>query len=392
MPKPKILIAGGGYADIPCIKAAKRLGYYVITSGNRPEELGHDESDEYCNGDFSNPSTILEIAEQHKVDAIAPACNDFSAISCAYAAEQMGLPGYDSYDVTTLLHHKDSYRAFAESNDIPTPRAKGFDSVESALSHIESFELPILIKPVDLTGGKGISKVTEYSAAKSALESAFFASKAKRIVVEEFVEGTKHGFSAILKSGKIIFKFTDNEHYYLNPYLVSGASYPSILRPQVSKELMAVSEKIAQKLKLVDGIFHVQFIVKNDRPIIIEICRRPPGDLYVLLVKLATGVDYPAQILKPYTGGNYDSSLDYSDKGCFLRHCIMANKNGTLKNLNYDRVKDNVVDEYIFCKPGDTIDAYMTAKLGILFLQFPSVEEMLRISDSLHQLISIKMT
>ena len=68
----KLLIAGGGYADIPLINAAKDLGYYVITSGNRPDELGHKESDEYRYADFSEPETMLELAKALKIDAICP--------------------------------------------------------------------------------------------------------------------------------------------------------------------------------------------------------------------------------------------------------------------------------------------------------------------------------
>ena len=60
--KPKLLIAGGGYADIPLIQAAKSLDFYVITSGNKPDELGHCYSDEYQNADFSSPDTMLDLS------------------------------------------------------------------------------------------------------------------------------------------------------------------------------------------------------------------------------------------------------------------------------------------------------------------------------------------
>ena len=85
--KKKILIAGGGYADIPLIKSAQKLGFYVITSGNNPDDLGHKESDETCLADFSYPEAMLSIAKGLGVDAICSCANDFSAISSAYVAE-----------------------------------------------------------------------------------------------------------------------------------------------------------------------------------------------------------------------------------------------------------------------------------------------------------------
>ena len=68
--QPRLLIAGGGYADIPLIRAAKRLGFFVITSGNRPDELGHRHSDLYEPGDFSDGEAMLVIARKHQVAAV----------------------------------------------------------------------------------------------------------------------------------------------------------------------------------------------------------------------------------------------------------------------------------------------------------------------------------
>ena len=61
--KNKLLVVGGGYAEIPLVLSAKKLGYHVITSGNRPAELGHRYSDEYQCADFSDPEAILYLAK-----------------------------------------------------------------------------------------------------------------------------------------------------------------------------------------------------------------------------------------------------------------------------------------------------------------------------------------
>ncbi len=387
----KLLIAGGGYADIPLIRAAKSLDYYVITSGNRPDELGHKESDKYYNADFSDPEEMLKLARELEIDAICPCSNDFSVISSSYVAETLGLPGYDSYKTTLLLHHKDQYRQFALQNEIPTPKAMGFTDIDTALKNLEAFRLPLIIKPVDLTGGKGITKVSNISEAKSALENSFSISKTKRVVVEEFLEGSRHGFSALLQSGKIVFHFTDNEYYYLNPYMVSGASAPSTVSIDVVDELIKLSEKIASLLSLKDGIFHVQFILNDGKPIIIEICRRSPGDLYTQFVKLATGVDYPAQIIKPFLNINYGNVSFSPIKGYFTRHCIMADRKGEIKNISYkNSIKDKIIEEHLFWSPGMQVESYMTTKFGIAFLKFESIDEMLAISTNLNNLIQVE--
>lgn len=375
--RKKILIAGGGYADIPLVRAAKKLGFYVITSGNRPEDFAHKESDEYCPADYSNPDAILYLAEQKRVDAICPCANDFSAISCSYAAEKLNLPGHDSYQTSLLLHHKDLYRKFALSHDIPAPRAISLSSLQENREAINKLRYPLLVKPVDLTGGKGITKIEKASDSDCALKNAFSISKAKRVVVEEFICGTRHGFSSFIRNGKVVFHFTDNEHYYLNQYMVSGASTPSSVSDDCINELIVQSEKIAKILNLIDGILHIQFISEKNKPTIIEICRRPPGDLYIDLVKHATNLDYPSWIIRAFAGLDCSKIKQEEVSGFFLRHCIMASKDGVLQEIKINKeIQKNIIANAIWGKKGDIINNYLTKKFGIVFFRFGKKSEM----------------
>lgn len=388
--KEKLLVVGGGYADIPLILSAKKLGYHVISSGNRPGELGHKYSDEYQLADFSDPDAILQLAERSKVSAICACCNDFSALSAAYAAEQLGLPGHDPYSVSQIIHHKDLYRKFALEHGIATPKAMGFINKKDALDGIKTIPFPIIIKPVDLTGGKGMSTIREMGEAEAAIEKAFSISRAKRIVVEEFIGGSRHGFSAFLVDGRIVFFFSDNEHYFLNPYLVSAASVPSIVSPIVEQKLCSVSEKIAALLSLKTGIFHIQFILRGEEPIIIEICRRAPGDLYIKLVEHATGVDYPAWIVKASAGLDCSGLTHAEPTGFFTRHCVMSAAEGKIKDIVFDpEIERNIIDQFMWWKQGDLISDILTTKFGIVFLQFQSLDEMMKKTERMQELIRV---
>jgi len=388
--KGKLLIVGGGYADIPLIKEAKKMGYYVITTGNRPNDFGHKYSDEYCNEDFSNNEAIYKLARRKNIDFICPGCNDFAALSAAYTAEKLGIPGYDSFDTMTIIHHKDRFRKFCCMNDIAVPRAKAFDSVEKALEEIYNFKYPVIIKPVDLTGGKGISVAKDGDEAENSIKSAFNISKAKRIVVEEFIEGSRHGFSGFLVDGKIKFYFSDDEYYYFNQYMVSGTSAPGNVSKSIEEELCRASEKIASLLSLKDGIFHIQYIVKEEKPYIIEICRRPPGDLYIKFVEDATGINYPMYILKGFIGESCEDIPRAKPKGYYARHCIMASKNGKVENVIYDQaIKDNIIDEILWWTRGDLVNNYIIDKFGIVFLKFNSLKEMKEKSEKLQSLIKV---
>lgn len=390
--KKKLLIAGGGYADIPLIKAAKSLGFYVVTSGNRADDLGHCHSDECRLEDFSDPEAMLRLAQELNVDAVCACCNDFSALTAAYVAEKMGLPGHDNYSIAQVIHHKDLYRDFALKHNIPAPRAQGFVDADQALSALTNFRFPVIVKPVDLTGGKGITTISRLEDAQSAIDGAFGRSKAKRIVIEEFIEGSRHGFSAFVLDGRIVFYFNDNEHYYLNPYLVSAASSPAQVPPGTAERLVAVSEKIVALLNLVTGIFHIQYIMRDDEPVIIEICRRAPGDLYVQFVQHATGVDYPAYIVRAAAGMDCGDLTQILPTGYFTRHCIMTSRPGQVRGLSIDpMVQANIIDQFTWWKVGDQVEDFLTQKFGIVFLQFSSVPEMLQKTQNMQCLIKMEL-
>ncbi len=364
------------------------MGYHVISTGNRPEELGHLHSDEYHPADFSDPEAILSLAKKLNVSAICACCNDFSALSAAYAAEKMGLPGHDPLKTSQIIHHKDLYRQFAIKHGIPAPRAMGFTNQKDAMAGIESLPLPAIVKPVDLTGGKGMTTITTMDEAKAAIEKAFAISRTKRIVIEEFITGSRHGFSAFLVNGRVAFFFSDNEHYFLNPYLVSAASVPSMASKAVEKKLCAESEKIASILSLKTGIFHIQYILRGEDPIIIEICRRAPGDLYIKLVEHATGVDYPAWIVRASAGLDCNGLVHSEPKGFFTRHCVMASRAGRLSDIYFDpAIEKMIVDKLMWWQPGEQVTDVLTTKFGIVFVKFNSQDEMMHTTERLHELI-----
>src|SRR3989339_699306 len=374
--KRKLLIVGGGYADIPIIKAAKALGFYVISSGLDEKGLGNSYSDLYCRADNSNKEDVLAIARKLKVDAICPNAAGHSAVSCSYAAEKMGFKDLDSYDIAITLHYKDRFLKFAKENGIKSPRAESFNNINIAKNAIEGFPFPLIIKPVDLSGGKGVLKVVNKDEAKIAIKNAFDKSRVKTIVIEEFIEGSNHGLSTIIKNGKVIFHFIDNEYYYLNRYTVAGTSTPADVPRKVIEGLIFEIEKIASILKLKDGIFHLQFVLKGTRPYIFDLCRRIPGDLYVDFVKYATGIDYPLFIVKAFTGGDIEGLEQKHPDGYYIRHVIMGNKNGKFKGITIeDAIRGNILKVFMIFKPGNSIVDFMTQRLGIIFLKYNSKKD-----------------
>ncbi|MGQ9844464.1 MAG: ATP-grasp domain-containing protein [Spirochaetota bacterium] len=387
----RVLYVGGSHSDIPLINAAKDLGFYVITTGNRKEDLGHQFSHQFHPCDYSDKEAVLHLAKTLNVDYICPCCNDFSIITCAYVAQQLSLPGFDSYNITTTIHHKDAFRSFCQSHNFPVPRALSFSNIEDAVKSLHNLNFPVIVKPVDLTGGKGVSCIDTKNDAFSLIKRAFDISKEKKIVIEEYIQGSHHGLSVFLINKKVAFYFCDNEHYYINKYLVSGASCPTSVPNNVIIDLCQIYEKMASLLNLKDGIFHTQFILKDNKPYITEICRRPPGDLYVKLVEYATGVQYSHYIIKSYTNLTISDIQQKSSNGYYTRHCIMSNRPGKIKNIIiHPEIRDNIFDSLYLMNRGDVITDYLNQKAGIVFIKYNTLEEMKMKALVLHTLIQVE--
>lgn len=392
----KLLLLGGGHAEIPLIQAAQELGWYVITTGNDRKGLGHPYADKKVFADFSDKEAMLELARNEGVQAVCSGCNDFALLSTAYVCEKLGLPGHDSYVTSLEIHHKDKYRALATRLGIPTPRALVIPTnvdITDFETAIAQLTFPIIVKPVDLTGGKGIHRAANPEEARRAYKDACSRTRQDHIVVEEFVQGTNHGFSAMLVKGKVAFAFADNEQYYINKYLVSGANTPGTSGRETLSKLRDYSERIARNLHLVDGILHIQYIEKPDgTPVIIEICRRPPGDLYIKFVKYATGIDYPKYIVMAETGMDIATIPDTSTQGFWLRHCIMPDCEGTVRDVSFaPEIQGNIVEKFLWHKPGEAINDILTYKAGIVFFRFNSLEEMIDKTLRMPQLAKIEV-
>ena len=362
----KMLLLGGSHAEIPMIQAAKKMGYYVITSGNQVDGLGHPYGDKYVQADFSDKEAILQLAKKEQVDAICSGCNDFACLTAAYVAEKLELPGHDSYENAIKIHHKDKYRELAEELGIVTPKAVRCICEEEIEQKCQQMKFPYIVKPVDLTGGKGMTRCENMYSVKEAFGKAMDATRENYVVVEEFVTGTNHGFSAYIQDEKVTFCFVDNEQYYHNPYLVSGASTPGDVGDDAIRQLCQDSEKIASYLKLKDGILHIQF------------------------VQMATGVDYPMCIVAAEAGVKMEHLAFQKPDGYYVRHCIMADGIGCVEDVHIaEEIRPYIMEKMLWYQNGELVDDYMKYKAGIVFLHFETEEEYRRYLPKLTELMKV---
>lgn len=388
----KILIAGGSHSEMPVIQAAKALDCCVITTGADEGAPGHSIADKYVKGDYSDKEFIYELAKQENVDGIVSGANDFSYISVAYACDKLGLKGHDNYETARRVHIKYEFRKSLKNIGVRTPFVKKCYSVKDYDELMEDTELPIVVKPVDLTGGKGVKVCYEKEEVKQSIEVALELTREDYVIIEEFISGTPHGFSSFIKNGKVVWNIIDNEQYGTNKYLVRGACCPSNVPKEAEQVLINDVEKFAQEYELVDGLFHVQFILSDDGyPVMIDPCRRMPGDLYVLLAKFTTEVDVPEEILK-YELGNNNTKEYTCESNCIARECIMGDEKGIVKDILIDEeIKKRIIYSYYRDYKGEQVDDPLKYKAGIILIKYDNYNEMKESLSQFDKLVKIEM-
>jgi biotin carboxylase len=298
--------------------------------------------------------------------------------TAAYVAEKLNLPGYDSYENTLTLHNKDKFKEFAGAHDIMTPKTESFDDEESALAAIKEMDFPLIVKPTDASAGNGINKIANYDGATEAVKEAFGKSRAKRIVVEPFIEGTQHGFCTFLVNRKVVACCTNNEYSILNPYRVEIDTFPADSWDKAYPILVEQIEKIADILQLKDGIFHLQYIMRDGKPWIIEVMRRVLGNMYSVPANMLNSIDWDYWEVRAKCGLDCSNiPHNVNQEGFYAYKTIMAEKNGMINDISIpDNYNKYIYDKFMLMKKGDVVTDYRREPIGFLFMMFSSSEEM----------------
>ena len=382
----RVLVLNASCSEEGLIRALKKLGCYVITTGNRPDHPGHKLADEYVYGNYVDKELIYDLAQQLKVDAVCPATGDLSVMTAAYVSERLGFTGQDSYAISQILHNKDQFAEFADKTDgIYSPATVYFSDLRQAEEWAEREEhrYPLIVKPVDLDGGVGIQRVDSLEELLGSIRYAFEKSFDKRILVQEFLEGTLHALCTFLVDQKVAAACPDSNYSYINPYRVEVVVFPSNCEQAMQQDLIRQIELIADKLHLTDGIFHVQYIVRDGKPYIIECMRRVLGNMYSISANhFGDGFDWDYWEARAKCGFGCSGFPEHvPQKGVWAHRVLLADRNGVLKGFEIPPSMEKYIYHKRFMRsPGYEITNHMSDVMGILFMEFSSQEEMMEIA------------
>lgn len=390
----KILMLGGTMQQIPAIKCAKELGYEVITCDYLENNPGHKLADQYVNVSTTDKEAVCRLAKELKVDGIVAYASDPAAPTAAYVSEKLGLPG-NPYDSVNILTRKDEFRKFLAENGFSVPFARGYDCFESAYSEIEEFKFPVMVKPVDASGSKGVVKISDKSELRAAVEEALSYSRSKRIVIEEFIEKKGYqvsgdGFSV---DGKLVFTSYGNELYSGNgtrDYVALGEFWPMLISQEIKDKIDGELQRLISLLGMKTCAYNIEVILdKDDNVYIIELGPRNGGSYIPQLINYATGVDLVKPTLQAAVGDEFEELKMTDTVGVYSNYMIYSTTSGNFDKLWFDEKfeKNNLLDVYCTAGRGDMVYAYQNTShsLGTIIFRADSVEEMIEITNNMER-------
>ena len=394
----KLLLLGGLRYLLPVIESAHRLGYYVITCDYIPDNIAHKYSDEYHNVSIIDKEAVLALARELQIDGIMSFAVDPGVVTAAYVQEQMGLPG-NPYESVCILQNKDRFRNFLTQHGFTVPKAKGFSSVEEALAERYWYSWPVIVKPTDAAGSKGVTRVDRPEDLGPALESAFEHSISKRVIVEEFIEksGCSSDTDSFSVDGELKFVSFSAQRFdegAANPYTPSAYSWPSTMTKGQEAELASEIQRLLSLLGMRTSIYNIETRIGRDgRAYIMEVSPRGGGNRLAEMLRFATGVDLITNAVRAAVGDEGRGVEQKPYNGYWAEVILHADREGHFIRLDIDEEFSisHVVQTDLWVKEGDKVSSFKGANdaIGTLVLRFDSEKELIAGMKNLDALITV---
>lgn len=399
----KLMILGGTRYALPVIEAAKRLNIYTITADYLPDNVAHRYSDEYVNVSIIDKEATLEAARRLQIDGIISFACDPGVVTAAYVAEKMGLPFQGSYKSTSILQDKGLFRQFLLDNGFNCPHAKRYTDKKAPFADVDYFTWPVIVKPVDSAGSKGVTKANSPEELPVAIDVAIDGSHCDAFIIEDFLtfEGYHSSADPFTVDGKLEFVSYSDQLFDKeadNPYTPAYIVWPSSMKQEHQDELTKETQRLMTLLDMKTGIYNIESCIgQGGKPYIMEVSPRGGGCKIAELQRLAYGVDLIEDEVRKAVGMHVVNAKQTECDGYWCEMIVHArpHESGILEKVWVD---PDIAEKYLkvvdlSAKPGDVVKPFTGANmsLGDMFFRFDSREELDEVMEKSREWLHIDL-
>lgn len=296
---------------------------------------------------------ILDIAKKIQPGGVVSIASDLAQITVNYVATGLGLVSNGS-ESTQLSTNKYMMRRALKSSGLPCPNFEKASAYQP--EKIEKFEFPIVIKPVDRSGSRGVTKVSDKLKLKEAFDTAFEESFSKEVIIEEFIEGREISVEMISWKSEHFYITTTDKVTTGSPHFIETEQHqPSSLPEKINSRVIELAKRALSALKIQYGASHTEFLITDKEEIfIVEVGARMGGDhIGARLVELSCGFDYLREVINISCGIEPKIIKTYSKCSGIKYLLPLAGKVSKIVN-NCTRYPE-LVEWEVFVNRGDTI-------------------------------------
>ena len=275
----------------------------------------------------------------------------------------------------------------------------GYGEDDNALNDVDYFNWPVIVKPVDSAGSKGVTRVDDPAHLPAAIAHALDCSPSHHYIIEDFLEkaGPSMGDECFVVDGKLLYnafydQFFDNEA--VNPYAPSGEFWPSAMSQEHEQEFKCDLQRLFDLLHITTGMFNVECRVCTDgKAYLMEVSPRAGGNRLAEILNYAADVDIIDAEVCASVGLPLPDVHEPNYNGYYAINVLHSERDGVFKQLSIDPdfEREHLVERDLWVKPGDKVAAFTGANqsLGTIFLRFDTRDALNRFVQAPNQFISI---
>lgn len=299
----KIAIIGANEFQNPLILKAKQMGFETHVFAWAAGDIGEKTADHFYPVSITEKDAILEKCREIGVDAVCSIGSDLAVHTVNHVARAMGFPCNSERCERVATDKYEMRKAFMEAN-IPTPRF-ALAGGDFSLDEVADFDYPLIVKPTDRSGSRGITKVEDAEGILPAVKAAQAQSFNKQAIVEEFVYGSEYSCECISFEGRhtllaVTKKYTTEAPHFIERGHVEPSDIPVRFIPEIEKTVFGALDALDIRY----GASHPEFrITANGDIRLIEIGARMGGDCIGSdLVEISTGYDFTRMVIDTACG------------------------------------------------------------------------------------------
>jgi biotin carboxylase len=333
--KPVAIVLGGTEPHVTLVKNLQNRGYYVslLDYLENPPAKRHADAHERIS--TLDSQAVHDHAIRTNASLVLSLCIDQANVTACNVSEIMKLPVPYPCKTAKAISNKIEMKRFMCSSGIPTSPFEICDNLDSI--DLENLAFPVVVKPADCTGSKGVVTVSDYVALHTCLAKALELSRCGLAVIENHVQGLEVQVDFFIRNGKAMF-ILSREKVKANSgnggiEQTLGSIIPAELTDAQIAEFTRIAQIIADGYQLCNTPLFIQAIMRDGKINLIEFAPRIGGGLSYRVVKMATQFDLLDAAVASLVGDQVDFHLVrpsrfLATRLIYAEACIMGHVEG----------------------------------------------------------------